>query len=244
MVNDLHVLDEQELATFWTGSGLKLSGNGELAALWLPCAGEDEPLMFEELSGAWRQFNWWAMGSWFATKTNPDPAKSFSERYPEVAVKSVISNCTMSIPGGRRIWAEWCSVELGAHQLYAQIRQLRTSHGKGKCLSIAPLGAIVERWYTSSMMMFYRAVMAASGGRYISDFDAMDREIIARYLTGSLEGGFACVIPLNIHPWGGCVVVASGQVLLTLKTALPNTPQGLAHVSWEEVRSRAGGISV
>jgi hypothetical protein len=62
-----------------------------------------------------------------------------------------------------------------------------------------------------------------------------------QYLAGCAGAEYACVVPLDHHPWGGRIVVAEEGQLVSLARELPQTLRGLAQVSWAEVVRVGGG---
>src|SRR5690606_10172833 len=95
----------------------------------------------------------------------------------------------------------------------------------------------------ASTAILHRGLLAL-GGLAGDDRELADRNASLSYLAAADAAGFAGVLPLDHHRWGG-LVVAGGEDLLTVLTGLlPDDLPGIADVTPQDVVSRAGGTAV
>ncbi|MDR7380935.1 hypothetical protein [Promicromonospora iranensis] len=76
------------------------------------------------------------------------------------------------------------------------------------------------------------------------DREEADRSAALTYLAAGPAGGYASLIPLDHHPWGGYVVVGDQTLLSNLAGLLPDSLPSLAEVTWEDTVNQAGRLAL
>ncbi|GGM43712.1 hypothetical protein GCM10010102_43960 [Promicromonospora citrea] len=211
-------------------------------ALWLPADPDDEPRLLASLGAAWGSFGWYGLGSWFAPVSAPEGPAGLADRYDGLA-RELIAEASLTTPRGLRVRSEWGALDPGSGRLHDFVSAARNARGSGSALAVLAHDASARTWYAASTAILHRGLLAL-GGLAGDDRGLADRNASLSYLAAADAAGFAAVLPLDNHPWGG-LVVAGGEDLLTVLTGLlPDDLPGIADVTPQDVVSRAGGIAV
>jgi len=243
MVNIVQTLGESELNALLGGSDELIGSNrAGPGAIWLPTQPDDEPALLAELANSWGFLEWVTMGAWYAAGSSSGAPSGFLGRYPGM-VREVVAESDMKTPRGLKVRAEWCIADPGSLEIRNFMSAVRRARGKGACLTLLPARASVRNWYSFSLGVMGRALMAmeAEGGEWL---EMAQQSAARRYLVDCSAADFACVIPLDLHPWGGYVVVAGLERLKFLAQKLPREISGLVQVGWEEVVRSGGGLAL
>lgn len=213
------------------------------SALWLPADHpDDEQALLNTLAASWEDYQWLGMGTWI----QPDPASApplgMADRYGDLQ-RDLIAEGSLTTPRGFRMRSEWSRLDSRAGALPEFLTKIRQSGGSGACLSLAAQGTSPRAWHAASTALLHRALLTFGG---LGDSDRWEAAGSATltYLASGPASEYASVVPLDVHPWGGFAVVGDEAFLTTLGELLPDPLPGLAEVSWQDVRARAGGLAI
>ncbi|PJI93543.1 hypothetical protein [Luteimicrobium subarcticum] len=211
------------------------------SALWLPAELDDEPEMFSELCASWRDEAWYGLATWRLRAATAAAGRGFAARYEGLCRES-IGDSHLITPRGVSQHSEWCALDPGASSLYDFFAATRLSRGLGSALAIAPSDGSPGNWFAASAATLQRSMLRQMSPEI--DITAMDRFAALSYLAATSPLGYAALVPLNLHPWGGCVVIGGDAQRERLRSLLPDSVPGLADVSAQEVVAYAGGLSL
>lgn len=211
-------------------------------ALWLPADADDEPEMVAALGASWASYQWTGMGMWFAPGAAPKPPAGFADRYGDLQ-RDLVAEGSLTTPRGLTVRAEWSTLNPHSIALHDFLTAIRQARGSGSCLSIMTADASPQTWYAASTALMHRALLTF-GGMNDEDRNEADRSATLTYLAAGPGAGFASLIPLNLHPWGGFAVVGDETFLSSLREDLPELLPGLAETSPHAVTQRAGGLAL
>ncbi|THV36476.1 hypothetical protein [Glycomyces buryatensis] len=209
-------------------------------ALWLPADHpDDERSLLAALRSSWENCQWYGMGTWFAPGTAAEPPPGMADRYADLQ-RDLIAEGSLTTPQGLRVRSEWSTLDPRSSAVHEFLRATRAA---GSCLSLAAQGTSPRAWYAASTALLHRALTVFGG---LGDLDRreVDDSATLTYLASGPAAGYASLIPLDLHPWGGCVVAGDATFLSVLRESLPDPLPGLAEVSWEHVVGRAGGLAL
>ncbi|WP_129787376.1 hypothetical protein [Promicromonospora panici] len=212
------------------------------SALWLPADVDDELPLVTLLGTSWESYQWCGLGTWFAPGTAPEPPAGFAGRYSDLQ-HELIAEGSLTTARGLKVRSEWSTLNPRSGSLHAFLSAIRQARGSGSCLALMAQDASPRAWYAASTAMMQRGLLALGG---IGDVDReeADRSASLTYLAAGPASGYASVIPLDRHPWGGYAVVGDQTLLSALAEALPDPLAGLAEASWEDVAGRAGSLAL
>lgn len=232
----MQIIDSIDFNALWSNGGTE--SGPVLSALWLPVRPEDESFLVAQLCASWRELEWFALGTWYIKKGSVVPSRGFTERYPEMARK-VVARSNVELPRGLDAVSEWCSLNPESALISDFLASARKAKGKGMCLTLLPVGTALGKYHALSAGMVWRATLAigSDGG---ADIEETDRTVVVQYLEQCSRLKYACIVPLDHHPWGGCAVVADKAVLAELAQRLPEDMPVLVKVDPAEV-VRGGG---
>ncbi len=211
-------------------------------ALWLPASAEDEPLLLSALSEAWSGEDWYGLGTWFAPPAAPNPPAGLADRYDGLS-GHVVAESRSTTPRGLRVRSDWSTLAAQAGTFPDFFTATRRSSGKGSAIALLPAARPSGAWYAASTALVHRALLAVETPGDVDIVGAHHAAVVS-YLAATRTAGFAAVVPLDLHPWGGCVVVADEGHLTALTASLPDVVPGLADLSWETVVAQAGGLAL
>ncbi|MCH7230782.1 hypothetical protein L0U85_07950 [Glycomyces sp. L485] len=212
-------------------------------ALWLPADHpDDERTLLATLGSSWEIYQWFGMGTWFALGTESQPPLGMADRYADLQ-RDLIAEGSLTTPRGLRVRSQWCTLDPRSDAVHEFLTATRQSRGSGSCLSLAPQGSSPRAWYAASAALQHRSLLTF-GGLGDRDRREADGSATLTYLASGPAAGYASLIPLDLHPWGGCVVAGDEEFLSVLMELLPDPLPGLAAVSWEQIVGRAGGLAL
>ncbi|MFH9083691.1 hypothetical protein [Streptomyces sp. NPDC017673] len=240
MVSHVQVLSSAELSTLL--AGFSIAPDVGPSALWLPAHPDNEAMLVAELSAAWRTFEWFALGTWYAPGSSSHGSSGFANRYPGMT-REIIAESVMETPRGLKVRAEWSALNSESAEIKNFMASTRRAKGKGMCLALLPSGTSPRNWYALSMGMVGRAVLAVEAEGDVR-LEELHRSATWQYLAGCAGVGCACIVPLDLHPWGGYVVIADNNQLMHLARQFRRRVRGLAQVGWEEVIRGGGGLAL
>jgi len=205
-------------------------------SMLLPAEQDAESDLTTELGRRWSELAWRGLGTWFHTPSAPD--KGFDDRYPGL-VERVVARTTSATPRGLVARSEWAVLDSSAAELHHFATDVRRSRSGGSCLLVLPADADTRTWYAPTFPLVYRPLLAFEGAPGM-DTSAASRESALSFLRAVAPSGFAALVPLNLHPWGGYVVVGDEAFLTDLAELLADVTGGLADVTVDDVLSSAG----
>ncbi|WP_454860617.1 hypothetical protein [Promicromonospora soli] len=211
-------------------------------ALWLPADVDDELALVTALGSSWESYQWYGLGTWFAPSAAPHPPAGLADRYGDLQL-DLIAEGSLTNPRGLRVRSEWNSLNPRSATLHEFLTATREARGTGSCLALMAPDASPRAWYAASTAMMQRGLLAFGGLGGI-DREEANRSAARTYLTAGPAAGYASLIPLDHHPWGGYVVVGDKAFLSSLAELLPESLPGLAEVTWEDAVSRAGSLAL
>lgn len=211
-------------------------------ALWLPADAEDESALVAVLGTAWEAFQWCGMGTWFAPGAAAEPPVGLAERYDDLQ-RDLIAEASVTAPRGMRVRTEWSTLNPHSDALHEFLTAARQSRGGGSCLALMAQDASPRAWYAAATAMMHRGLLAFGGISGV-DREEANRSAALTYLAAGPAAGYAALIPLDHHPWGGYVVVGDEPLLSALGAALPDRVPSLAEASWEDVVRGAGSLAL
>ncbi|MFD6526090.1 MULTISPECIES: hypothetical protein [unclassified Isoptericola] len=205
-------------------------------AMLLPAEPDAEPDLTAELGRRWGELAWRGLGTWFDTPSAP--GKGFDDRYPGL-VEKVVARTTSATPRGLVARSEWAFLDSSAAELHQFVADVRRSRSGGSCLLVLPADADARVWYAPTLPLVHRPLLAFESAPGM-DTSAASRESALSFLRAVASSGFAALVPLNLHPWGGYVVIGDESFLTHLAELLADVSVGLADVTVDQVLSRAG----
>lgn len=211
-------------------------------ALWLPADADDEPTLVTALGSSWESYQSYGLGTWFAPSAAPQPPAGLADRYGGLR-RDLIAEGSLTNPRGLRVRTEWNALNPRSASLHEFLTATREARGTGSCLALMASDASPRAWYAASTAMMQRGLLAF-GGLGGVDREEADRSAALTYLAAGPAAGYASLIPLDHHPWGGYVVVGDKTLLSALAELLPDPLPGLAEVTWEGAVSRAGSLAL
>jgi len=206
----------------------------------LPAEQDAEPDLTTELGRRWGKLAWRGLGTWFDTPSAPD--KGFDDRYPGL-VEEVVARTMNTTPRGLVARSEWAVLDSSAAELHHFATDIRRSRSGGSCLLVLPADADARAWYAPTLPLVHRPLLAFEGAPGM-DTSAASRESALSFLRAVASSGFAALVPLNLHPWGGYVVVGDESFLTHLAELLAGVTGVLADVTVDEVLSLAGRAAI
>lgn len=211
-------------------------------ALWLPADADDEPTLVTALGLAWGSYQWCGLGTWFAPSAAPQSPAGLSDRYGDLQ-RDLIAEGDLTNPRGLKVRSEWNTLNPRSARLHEFLTATREARGTGSCLGLMAPDASPRAWYAASTAMMQRGLFAFGGLGGI-DREEADRSAALTYLAAGPAAGYASLIPLDHHPWGGYVVVGDQALLSDLARLLPDSLPSLAEVTWEDAVNRAGSLAL
>ncbi|WP_253871004.1 hypothetical protein [Promicromonospora umidemergens] len=182
------------------------------------------------------------MGTWFAPATAPELPAGLADRYDGLQ-RELIAEGTLTTPRGLTVRTEWSTLNPGSGALHEFLTAAREARGNGTSLALMGKGASPKAWYAASTAMMHRGLLAF-GGIGGTDREEANRSASLTYLATGPGAGYASLVPLDHHPWGGYVLVGDATILSALRSALPDPVPGLAEATWEDVVRRAGSLAL
>lgn len=209
-------------------------------ALWLPARTDDERSLVDILRSSWQTHQWCGLRMALVPGTIPKEPASFADRYGNLQ-RERIAEGTLRTPSGLKVRADWCILDPAAEEIHAFLTDIQLTAGGGSCLALMAEDAVPGHWYAASTAITQRALLTMDS-RGLNAGQAHMSATLA-YLTMGPVAGFASLIPLNRHPWGGYVVIGDEKFLSELEASLPTPLTGIADISPQDVINRAGGLA-
>ena len=210
-------------------------------SLWLPCPPADEPTLVEALATASKQFTWVAM----ATRHHRPGAggADLSARFPGL-VRSTFDTSELKSPNGLIASTVWCEIDPASEHFGRVISMSRRSRGRGVCVALTHNSLSTSAWRTSSIGMMWRAPLAVSPDKP-SNYSTLDGLIVSISLMAMIETGFVPVVPLDLHPSAGFVLLGRWDSLDEIAARLvPTRPISNSQDVVEELFAAGGGVAL
>src|SRR6476660_1214104 len=188
-------------------------------SLWLPCHSEDESTTLAAIREASKQLKWVAMAT--LHRRRGASWTDFSARFPGLA-QGMLDTVEVESPNGLVAVTVWCEIDPTSEHLGELISMSRRARGKGVCIALKHDSVPVSNWLSSSIGMMWRAPLAVSPHKS-RNYALLDGLIVSASLMAMIETGFVQVVPLDLHPSAGFVLLGrSGGLNLIAEALMPN----------------------
>lgn len=209
-------------------------------ALWLPARTDDERTLVDILRSSWAAYQWCGLRTAFVPSAIPREPKSFADLYGDLQ-HELLAEGALRTSRGFKARADWCTLNPAAEEIHTFLTDTRQIAGRGSCLALMAQDTPPNSWYAASTAIMHRALLTMDSSSPDNDEAYMSATLI--YLTMGPVVGYASLIPLNRHPWGGYVLIGDEKLLSELQASLPTPLTGIADISPQDVINRAGGLA-
>lgn len=239
----MQIIEDVSQYEWWPYPAMDLSGRPEwptLSSLWLPVDPDEEPELLARLATAWAGLEWLVMDTWHR-KQRDLPARGFTERWPGFA-REIIARSDTESPRGLVLHAEWCVADPSSRHLHEVLSGIRTSRGKGGCLTLGSSSSSRGTWYALSTAMSWRASFPfefKGSGR-----DRIENAIVATYLHSIAAANLIAMVPLDYHPLGGYALLGSSEQLSVIAGMLPQDMFTFSALSVAKLWAAGGGLAL
>lgn len=209
-------------------------------ALWLPARTDDEQTLVDTLRSSWAGYKWCGLRTAFVPGVIPQEPRSLADRYGDLQ-RELLAEGTLRTPRGFKVRADWCTLDPAAEEIHTFLTDTRQIAGNGACLALMAQDTSPNSWYAASTAIMHRALLTMESRS--PDGDEAYMTATLAYLAMAPVAGYASLIPLDHHPWGGYVVIGDKKFLSDLQASLPTPLTGIADISPQDVINRAGGLA-
>jgi hypothetical protein len=173
-------------------------------SLWLPCPPADESAAMDVVVRACSPLRWFAMAS-AHRRADGDGVPDLSSRFPGL-VRSVFASSQSEAPNGLVSSTVWSEIDPTSEYIREVVSMSRRGKGKGVCLALATNPASTSEWHAASIGMLWRSPLALSQNKP-RHYGIIDETIVSASLIAMIECGFLPLVPLDLHPSAGFVLL-------------------------------------
>ncbi|WP_062430594.1 hypothetical protein [Herbidospora daliensis] len=234
----MHLIEDVTELEIWP-FGLIGADADIAAALLFAVDKRREAELLTWLAHACRNERWVSMSLSHA-KNESTPPRGLYDRRPSLIRDTMSHSLLRSVsPVWTRV--DWCTLDPTSPELFDLWQTIRRGKGRSGCLGLAAPDAFLNDWTALTSGVIWRNMLALSRQKSI---ESLDDQIIGAHLSGISASDFVLLVPLDLHPWAGALILGGPERVAWLKSILDEYEYPFPAVPADAVFSRGGRVAL